>query len=79
MSTSFGDVIKLALIALAVMLRTFLGAAVARAQEAPLVSETPSPSEARTDLHGYQFIARPAYSRDSGPVHVSGARLHVEF
>ncbi len=28
---------------------------------------------------GYQFIARPAYNRDRGPVHVLGARLHAEF
>ncbi|MFY9551467.1 MAG: carbohydrate porin [Thermoanaerobaculia bacterium] len=51
MSASFGGNLKSALIALAVMLRISLGAAVARAQEVSLVRETPSPSEARTDLH----------------------------
>ena len=28
---------------------------------------------------GYQFIERPAYNRDRGPVHVLGARVHAEF
>jgi high affinity Mn2+ porin len=27
----------------------------------------------------YQFVARPAYNRDRGPVHVFGGRLHVEL
>jgi high affinity Mn2+ porin len=27
----------------------------------------------------YQFVDHPAYNRDRGPVHVLGARLHVEF
>jgi high affinity Mn2+ porin len=27
----------------------------------------------------YQFVAHPAYNRDRGPIHVLGARLHVEF
>src|ERR1700682_3814688 len=54
MRASFGGVIKLALIPLAVMLRMTLGVSVARAQEAPLLGETSPPSEARADLH-FQF------------------------
>src|SRR5438105_11173634 len=27
----------------------------------------------------YQFVAKPAYNRDRGPVHVFGLRFHVEI
>jgi high affinity Mn2+ porin len=27
----------------------------------------------------YQFVAKPAYNSDRGPVHVLGGRVHVQF
>ncbi len=37
------------------------------------------PSETLSLTLDYQFITSPGYNRDRGPVHVFGARLHIEF